>query len=85
MAYTQPSRLRQKDKNYLKVNWVSLGRVIIGYAVSIDMSLFVHVLDLGPIASELALMSKDAFWGMKHKRSYIKEIWIKTTLCCHTM
>jgi hypothetical protein len=42
--------LSQKDENYLKVNWVQLGRVNIGYAVSIDMmSLFAHVIDLGPI------------------------------------
>jgi hypothetical protein len=42
--------LSQKDENYLKVNWVQLGRVNIGYAGSIDMmSLFAHVIDLGPI------------------------------------
>lgn len=50
VAYTLPSMLSQKDENYLKVNWVQLGRVNIGYAVSIDMmSLFAHVIDLGPI------------------------------------
>lgn len=73
MAYTLPSKLSQKDEDYLKVNWVSLGQVNFGYAISIDMSIFSHTLNLGLIAFELALMSKDIIGGLKHKRPYIKE------------